>query len=159
MMPRRVLAAVAAGALAGIVLVAVGVETWFAVAWALIAAAAVLIGRIVIPADPGSDAPSTALPERRTGSEVSRLAWAVNPRTGEVGALLLRRVQGILRRRLAAHGVDAGDPEQLARVRALCGDDVWEALTRNHATRADVERALTAADRLNALRTAEEKTR
>lgn len=125
-----------------------GVEPFFAAAWGLLVGIVSIAASVVLPEDPRADAPDTELPERRTGSEVSRLAWAINPRTGEAGQLVLRRVTAVLRRRLLAHGVDVDDPAQRERVTALIGEDVWERLGRPRAGRADIERALEAARRL-----------
>lgn len=127
---------------------ALGVEMLFAAAWSLLAGIIIIAASVVLPEDPRADAPDDELPERRTGSEVSRLAWAINPRTGEAGQLVLRRVSAVLRRRLRAHGVDVDDPAQRARVAECIGEDVWESLRRPRAGRADIERALEAARRL-----------
>ena len=136
-------------AAAGFVLASsLGVEPLFAAAWAILAGTVVIAASVVLPDDPSIDRPDSELPERRTGSEVSRLAWAINPRTGEAGQLVLRRVTAILRRRLLSHGIDVDDPAQRARAAELIGDDVWEALRRPRAGRADIERALDAAHRL-----------
>jgi len=149
MIVRRVLLGVlgvAAGAGIVFVLDHLGVPAEFAAAWLLLIVAVGLLGRAGL-VDDGSWPP--ARPERRArGSEVSRLAWNINSRTGVAGFVVARRVERVLRRRLARLGVDLDDPAQSSAVDALLGEGVRETFARPEVTRTDLERVMTAIDRL-----------
>ncbi|MFJ6531047.1 hypothetical protein [Microbacterium sp. NPDC091662] len=82
------------------------------------------------------------------GSEVSRLAWAINTRTGVAGHVVVRRVQSVLRRRLALRGLDLDDPTQHARIDVLLGEGVRDALHRREVRSTDIEIVLDAIDRI-----------
>lgn len=91
-------------------------------------------------------------PERERevrNSQVSRLAWSINIRTGVAGHVVVRRVQNVLRRRLAHLGLDVDDPLQHATIDALLGAGLRESLHRREVQRADIERVLDAMDRLS----------
>ncbi|WP_224751406.1 hypothetical protein [Microbacterium helvum] len=149
MILRRVLLAVlalAAGAGIVFVLDRLGVPVEFAAAWLVLILALGLLGRAGL-VDDASWPP--ARPERRPrGSEVSRLAWNINARTGEAGILVVRRVQRVLRHRLARLGLDLDDPEHNAAVDALLGAGVRETFSHAEVTRTDLERVMAAVDRL-----------
>ena len=76
------------------------------------------------------------------------MAWAINARTGVAGHVEVRRVQSVLRRRLALHGLDLDDPTQHARIDALLGEGVRDALHRREVQRTDIEIVLDAIDRI-----------
>ena len=123
-----------------------GVPAAFAAAWLLLILAVGLLSRAGL-LDDGAWPP--APPERRPrGSVVSRLSWTINARTGEAGLLIVRRVQRILRHRLARLGLDLDDPAQSAAVDALLGPGIRETFGRPEVTRADLERVMAAVDRL-----------
>ena len=125
---------------------ALGVPIAFAVAWVLLIVAVALLSRAVHLDDHSWPPPR---PERRPrGSEVSRLSWNINARTGEAGLLIVRRVERVLRHRLARLGVDLDDPAQSAAVDALLGAGIRETFTRPEVTRTDLERVMSAIDRL-----------
>ncbi len=99
-------------AVAAVVLVllgALGVPTLFAASWLLIVLTIALVSRQVF-----FDEASLWPPEQRRraerGSEVSRLAWSINSRTGVAGHVVVRRVQNVLRRRLAHRGSTSTTP-------------------------------------------------
>lgn len=145
---RILLGVLALGAGAGIVYVLdrLGVPAGFAAAWLVLLLAVGLSTRAGL-LDEGSWPP--ARPERRPrGSEVSRLSWNVNSRTGEAGFLIVRRVQRVLRHRLARLGLDLDDPGQEAAVDALLGPGIRETFSRAEVTRTDLERVMAAIDRL-----------
>ena len=138
--------AVAAGAGIVYILDRTGVPAGFAAAWLVLLLALGLLTRACL-LDEGSWPP--ARPERRPrGSEVSRLSWNINSRTGEAGLLIVRRVQRVLRHRLARLGLDLDDPDQEAAVDALLGPGIRETFSRPEVKRADLERVMAAVDRL-----------
>ncbi|MFJ4225788.1 hypothetical protein [Microbacterium sp. NPDC089695] len=149
-MMRRVLL-VALGAalviLVPLLLAAVGAPYEFALSWALIGVALVLVTRPTLIDESGAwppAAPSSGM----QGSDVSRLAWAINSRTGVVGHALLRRIDRVVRRRLARHGLDPDVPADRSRIDELLGAGVPDPLRAGEVSRADVERILDALDRL-----------
>ncbi|WP_345546930.1 hypothetical protein [Microbacterium jejuense] len=149
MIVKRVLLVVLAAAVGvGIVFVLdrLGVPVEFATAWLLLLAAVGLLSRAGLIEDGAWPPPR---PERRPrGSEVSRLAWNINARTGEAGFLMVRRVQRVLRHRLARLGLDLDDPGQNAAVDALLGAGIRETFSHAEVTRADLELVMSAIDRL-----------
>lgn len=137
---------VAAGVVIVFLLDGLGVPVAFAAAWLLLIVAVGLLTRAGL-LDDGSWPPPR--PERRPrGSEVSRLAWSINSRTGAAGFVMSRRVERVLRRRLARLGVDLDDPAQSPAVDALVGEGVREVFTRPAVQRTDLERVMSAIDRL-----------
>lgn len=146
---RRSILAAVLGTAAAVVLALLGVELPFAIAWAMLVAVLLLLSGMRVPEVPASDAPEHPSGPRRRGSEISRMAWSFNPRTGAVGEMVTRRVRGVLRRRLARLGLDPDDHSQRSRVDALIRRDVWAGLTSGKTQRADIERALDAIDRLS----------
>jgi hypothetical protein len=136
----------AAGAVIVFLLDGIGVPVAFAAAWLLLILAVALLSRAGL-VDDGSWPPPR--PEHRPrGSEVSRLAWNINSRTGAAGFVMARRVERVLRRRLARLGVDLDDPAQSRAVDALIGEGVREVFARPAVQRTDLERVMTAIDRL-----------
>lgn len=130
-----------------LVLSQLGVPVDFAIAWVLIAAGLGLVSRQVY-FDDGFEWPPGERTRAVRGSEVSRLAWSVNTRTGEAGHVLVRRVEGVLRRRLRQRGFDLDAPEQHPQIDALLGSGIRETLTRRDVQRTDIERVLDAIERL-----------
>lgn len=132
-----------------VLLFALGVPLLFAAAWLLIVLTIVLVGRQVF-----FDEVSAWPPEQRRraerGSEVSRLAWSINSRTGVAGHVAVRRVQNVLRRRLAHRGLDLDDPAQHATIDALLGQGVRHALHKREVQAADLELVLDAIERVAA---------
>lgn len=141
-----VVVGIAAGVGIVLVLDRLGVPVEFAAAWLLLIVAVGLLSRAGL-VDDASWPP--ARPERRPrGSEVARLSWNINSRTGEAGFLIVRRVERVLRHRLARLGLDLDDPAQAPAVDELLGAGVRDTFTRAEVTRADLERVMTAIDRL-----------
>lgn len=149
MIVKRVLLALlgaGVGAVIVVVLEALGVPVEFSVAWLLLIVAVGLLSRAT-HLDEWSWPPLR--PERRPrGSEVARLSWNINSRTGEAGFVIARRVERVLRHRLARLGLDLDDPAQGAAIDAVLGEGIRETFTRPEVTRADLERVLNAIDRL-----------
>jgi hypothetical protein len=145
---RILLVALGLAAGAGIVFVLglLGVPAEFAATWVLLLAAVGMLGRAGL-LEHGSWPPPRPQTRPR-GSEVARLAWNINPRTGEAGLLIVRRVQRILRHRLARFGLDLDDPADDAAVDALLGSGIREIFTHAEVTRTDLERVMGAIDRL-----------
>jgi len=138
------------GALAALVvllLAQLGFPAPFVVAWLIVVLAIVLAFRQDF-IEVGAAWPPVK-PNRGTrSSEVSRMAWAINARTGVVGHAVVRRVQGVLRRRLAHRGLDLDDPAQHERIDVLLGHGVRDALHRREVQRTDIELVLDAIDRI-----------
>lgn len=145
----RVLIAIGAAGAALIVFTAIGFAAPYPIAFALIVGAVALLAAFVIPDDPRVDAPRIPLPDDVRASEVSRLAWALNTRTGTAGARVTRRVRGILQHRLQRLGIDPDDPADRGRRDALIGPGLWSRLADSGADLADIVRALDAIDRLS----------
>lgn len=134
------------GFLAAVLLLFVGFEPAFALSWAVMAA---LLGVALRAA--GEIAPLWP-PKREADppprSEVSRLAWAVNRQTGETGALMIRRVRGIAKHRLAARGIDLDDPTQAHRVDAALGAGTAAMLERTRTSAKELDAALRALEEM-----------
>ncbi|MFB8190905.1 hypothetical protein ACFC14_16430 [Microbacterium sp. NPDC055988] len=130
-----------------VLLVVIGAPVMFAVSWLLLVLTTALVSRQVF-FEEGSIWP----PERRRraerGSEVSRLAWSINSRTGLAGHVVVRRVQNVLRRRLALRGLDLDDPSHYAMIDALLGRGVRDALHKREVHAADLEQVLDAVERI-----------
>jgi len=134
---------------AAAVLSALGVELPFAIGWALAGGAVALLPQLALPVDPSADAPHVPEDRDRRATEISRMAWALNPRTGLAGERVTRRVRSILRHRLQRVGLDPDDPADRVRCDAVLGSGVWDGITRQNTSIADLERALDAIDRLS----------
>lgn len=119
----------------------------FVLAWMIVVLIIALAARQIFFDDDASWPPEEPRRVPRS-SEVSRMAWAINSRTGVAGHLVVRRVQNALRRRLAHRGLDLDDPAQHTRIDALLGECVRDALHRSEVQRTDIERVLDAIDRI-----------
>lgn len=131
-----------------LILSAVGLQREFAWGWALLIAAVVVLLRIRMPEDPRADAPGRAAGQNYIGSDVSRLAWSVEPRTGKVTEMITRRVRATLARRLARVGVDVEDETQRQVIAQWLDGDLWDRLSGREVTVKDIREALNAAERL-----------
>lgn len=146
----RALVAVGVAALVTWILAGfVGVELSFAAAWGILAGIIVLAMHVVLPADPRVDAPHLENARQRRGTDIARMAWSINPRTGKAGALLTGRVRRVLAHRLARRGLDTDNPDQHQQIDALIGAGVWAGLVERGTTTQDIERALDAIARLS----------
>ena len=146
----RVLFALIVAAIVALILLwIVGVEVSFAVAWGILGGILVASWQPILPDDPRADAPVVEVGPARRGTQIARMAWSINSRTGMAGALITGRARRLLAHRLKRVGVDVEDPEQRAQVDALVGNGVWDSLTGRDTTRTDIERALEAASRLS----------
>lgn len=145
----RIIVAVAAAAVTAIVFAAIGVELSFSIAWGILAGILVLCTPLAMPEDPRMDAPEIKAEPDRRGTEISRMAWSLNPSTGMAGELTTRRVRAILAHRLQRHGLDVTNPEHARRIAALAGAGVWERLVGHGTTRQELDHALDAIDRLS----------
>lgn len=144
-------------ALLGIVVLAVAaglllLSTWgvpldFALSWVLIATVLVMVTRqAFVDGSASWPPPPPSKPVR--GSEVARLAWSINSRTGIAGNAVVRRIDRVLRRRLARWGLDLDDHDHHDRIDLLLGADVRTLLLRREVRRTDIDRVLDALDRL-----------
>lgn len=146
----RILLAVATAVIVALILFSViGVELSFAVAWGIFGGVVALGSRIILPDDPRAGAPDIEVGPARRGSEIARMAWSINSRTGAAGALITRRARRLLAHRLERIGLDIENPHQRAAIDALIGSGVWDRLAGRDPTRPDIERALEAAARLS----------
>ncbi|MGP6171754.1 hypothetical protein ACTU6V_11155 [Microbacterium sp. A204] len=147
----RIIAAIAVAAGAALILLfGLRVEPVFAFSWAAIAGVIVVSTQLVIPEDARVDAPDIPIRREQRGTDVSRMAWSLNPRTGEAGELATRRVRGVLGRRLLRSGLSIDEPMHRAQINALIGDGLWDRLSGPGTKIQDVERALTVIDSLAA---------
>jgi len=141
------------GIVVGAALTAVGMQREFAWGWAVMGVAITVALRMVLPDDPRADAPEHFAEPDYVGSDVSRLAWAINIRTDTVNEAVTRRVRATLRRRLLRHGVDVDDERQADAVDRLLGDGLWARLTGRRTRVDDLRDAIAAAERLATTRT------
>lgn len=138
---------VLAGGAALALMTAFGVPFAFGLAWVLLLGALVVLSRQVLLDDDGAWPP--AKPESRiVGSEVSRLGWSIDSRTGIAGRAIVRRIEKVLRRRLARLGWDLDDPAQHAAIDEVLSAGVREVFQRTVIRRDDLENVLAALDRL-----------
>ena len=145
---RRIVVPAGLGLITALVLSALGVQTEFAWGGGVLVAAATPVFGLQMPDDARADAPGRALVKSYTGSEVSRLAWAINVHGDAVSEAVTRRVRATLRRRLARHGIDIDDETQAQVVEERLGPGVWARLKRRATRIQDIRDALAAAERL-----------
>ncbi len=114
---------IALGIPVALLLAFLGVPLEFAVAWILVFAAALLIARQNFLDESGPWPPAPPDVPRR-GSDVSRLAWSIDSRTGAVGPSLRQRITAIADRRLRAYGVrlDTAEASAVDAVLAQLGE-------------------------------------
>lgn len=120
-----------------------GFPPTFLVAWLILIVAIGIITRQRGAEDDGSWPPEKPLEEFR-GSDVSRLAWTINSRTGAVGRNLVRRLEAVLRHRLQLRGLDLDDEAHAHRIDALLGHGIRTALSSREVTRDGAIRVLDA---------------
>ncbi|WP_336646179.1 hypothetical protein [Microbacterium sp. USHLN186] len=140
---------VIAGLLAALALHAVAMPPAFAWVGGVLVAAVALLVRIRMPDDSRMDAPAHGDQGEHRGSQVSRLAWAINPETGTAGEAVTRRVRAILQRRLARAGIDVAT--DTARVERHLGPGLWARLQGRDVRVDDIRAALEVAERLRRL--------
>lgn len=145
----RIIVAIAVAVATALVFASIGVEVSFSIAWGVLAGILVLCTQLVMPEDPRMDAPEIKAEPDRRGTEISRMAWSLNPSTGMAGELITRRVRSILAHRLQRHGLDVTKPEHAERIAAIAGAGVWERLVGHGTTRQELDNALDAIDRLS----------
>lgn len=145
---RALLTAVGAGTFSVCALIVLRVQTEFAWGWALLVAALVLLLSLNLPDDPRVDAPRTPAQPDYVGSDVSRLAWAINLHTDTVNEAVTRRLRATLRRRLLRLGIDVDDPARMPEVDRLLGRGLWNRLSGGRTRVADIRQGLDVADRL-----------
>ncbi|UNK72161.1 hypothetical protein [Microbacterium sp. H1-D42] len=136
------------GAISIPVLIALGVQAEFAWAWGALLAAVVVMFQLRMPDDPRLDAPGRKDERSYVGSDVSRLAWAINLSSDSVSEAVTRRVRATLRRRLARRGIDLDDEAQAAAVEQQLGTGLWARLNGRRTSIQDIRDALAAAERL-----------
>ncbi|WP_217184286.1 hypothetical protein [Streptomyces sp. AC495_CC817] len=124
-----------------------GVPFDFGLSWALVVVIAVLLARQSFVEEETSWPPEERARQPR-GSDVSRLAWSINVRSGVVGHVLIRRMERIIRRRLSIRGLDLDDPADHARIDALLGPDARRIFERREVQRSEIERVLDTLDTL-----------
>lgn len=145
---RRIAMPAGMGVSAALLLSVLGVQTEFAWGWGLLVAAATPAFTLHMPDDARADAPGRALERSYVGSDVSRLAWAINLHGDSVSEAVTRRVRATLRRRLARHGIDLDDETQADAVEERVGPGVWARLNGRGTSTQDIRDALAAAERL-----------
>lgn len=144
----RTVTAAAAGVIAALGLTGFGFTWPFVIGWSLVVVALALLAQLVVPLEPGVDAPHIPVEPDRRPTEISRMAWALNTHTGLAGTQITRRVREALRHRLQRRGADPADSANGSLVSALIGPDLWARLEGPGTTIVDIERALGAIDAL-----------
>jgi len=145
---RRLLASAIVLVVAAAGLMILGLEPLFALSAGVLAGVFVLLLALRHVRTRVDDGPRREPASLERGSEVARLAWGFNMRTGVAGIAITRRARTILVRRLAAAGIDVDDPADAARIDAIMGDGVWQRIDAVRAQRADLERALDTTEHL-----------
>lgn len=145
----KVLTTIGSAVVAAIVFTVIGFAVPYVIAFALVTGAVAVLAAFVMPDDPRVDAPRIPIPTDIRASEISRLAWALNTKTGAAGTRVTLRVRSILRHRLERLGVDPDDPLDSARRDELIGPDLWPRLAGSAPDLADIVSALDAIDRLS----------
>lgn len=145
----HVVSAVAAGGGVAVVVAMLGVELGFAAAWGILAAAVTFVAMAFSGFEQPRWPPARKPDEVTRGSDVARLAWGFDLRTGTAGFAVRRRLRVLAERRLADHGLTLGE-DDLPAVRRLLGDAAAHALTAQRVTRDDVSATLDALEALGA---------
>lgn len=146
---RSLFALVTAVSVALILFWFVGVELSFAAAWGILSGVVALSSQLIMPDEPRADAPAIEVGPERRGTEIARMAWSINTRTGMAGALITARVRRVLAHRLKRLGFDVENPDHRTQIDALVGRGVWDRLVGRDTNRTDIERALEAIARLS----------
>lgn len=131
-----------------LLLAQIGIPVDFAIGWILLAACVGILSRQAF-IDEAFTWPPVQRVVRLRGSEVSRLAWSLNTRTGTAGHVMIRRLERVVRRRLAHRGLNLDEQADLAEIDALLGVDVRRVLALKETSIAEIERVLDAVDRLS----------
>lgn len=142
----RLIAAALSGALAIAAGIWLGLQAEFAWSAGLVVMGVVVVFALPLSDDARSDAPSGELPLTQTGSDVSRLAWAVNLSEGRVSEIMSRRVRALLRRRLALRGLDPERADHGYAVERVIGAGLWARLGARRVAVTDIRWALEVAD-------------
>lgn len=156
---RRIAMPAGMGVLAALLLSVLGVQTEFAWGWGVLVAAVTPVFTLQMPDDARADAPGRALERSYVGSDVSRLAWAINLHGDSVSEAVTRRVRATLRRRLERHGIDLDDATHADAVEARLGPGLWARLNARGTSIQDLRDALAAAERLAPTHTHDEDQR
>lgn len=127
-------------------LAALGLPPLFVVSWILVVVGVGIGTRIPVDDDARSWPPER--PSRTQGSEVSRLAWAINSSTGVVGPALVRRVRTIASHRLAVLGLDLETDADHPRIDVLLGGGIRDILAVPAMRHDDLDRVLDAIESL-----------
>ncbi len=143
---RRALLVAAAAVATLVVLVLIGVEPVFALAWAV---AVAVLGVVLALADHARTPPPQRLDvvRHRAGgrSDVVRIAASLDARRGPVGSAASSRLRRLVERVVRARGVDPNDD---GAVEQLLGTAALAALRGSALTRADVRDAVARVERL-----------
>lgn len=127
-------------------LAALGLPPVFVVSWILVILAVGIGTRLSAGDDARSWPPER--PSRTQGSEVSRLAWAINSSTGIVGPALVRRLRAIASHRLEILGLDLETVTDHPRIDVLLGGGIRDVLDAPAMRHDDLDRVLDAIENL-----------
>ncbi|GAA4172749.1 hypothetical protein GCM10022287_14150 [Gryllotalpicola koreensis] len=123
--------AVAVGVIVGVAVWFFGASPWWAVALALVGAAAIALWRAM----PGLEEPIWPKREPETGpgarDDVHVLGWAVADLRGHVQLRALDRVRAVARDRLAQRGLDLDAESDRAAIESLLGTRAYRTLHSN----------------------------
>lgn len=143
-----VVVGIAAGAALVLLLRQLGFPVDFTIAWLVLLVAGGIVSAQVFSGEEEPSWPPAERAPRVPGSDVSRLAWSINARTGIVGHVLVARVEATLRRRLTTRGLDLDDPADHARIDGLLGDGIRPLLGAPEVRADEIESVLTAIEAL-----------
>ncbi|MFC4244652.1 hypothetical protein ACFOYW_14860 [Gryllotalpicola reticulitermitis] len=147
----RLTAPIVVGVLAGAVSWYLGAALWWAVAFALLAAALTL-GWRALPHIEGPIWPQRA-PQKDVGGrdDVQVLGWALTGKRGRVQSRAVDRARTVARERLSFYGLDLDEASDRDRVIALIGARPYATLHSNVANMPSQRAMLSCLDALDAL--------
>lgn len=132
---------------AAALLIFVGLEVWFALAWGVAVGALIAITGVNTD-DYTSTWPPEPSEKRQPGSSISGLTWGFNPSNSESGPMVMSRIRRLAERRLAFHGLDLDNADQYPSIDSLLGKGAAEQLNARRLSSDKTRALMTALERL-----------